>query len=117
MASRQQILWDDGERVFSRVRHLGKGGDSHLLVQPSAEQPLPATLDRLAHEYGLKDDLDSTWALRPQALTREGGQTRLLLDDPGGEPLSHLLLAPLEIGPCLLPVSYTHLTLPTNREV
>lgn len=101
MPSRQQILWDDGERVFSRVRRSGQGGDSHLLVRPSAEQPLPATLDRLAHEYSLKDDLDSAWALRPQALIRDGGQTLLLLDDPGGEPLSRLLLAPLETEACL----------------
>ncbi|CDF85698.1 PAS domain S-box [Pseudomonas knackmussii B13] len=101
MASKQKILWDDGERVFCRARPSGDGGVSVLLVRPAAEHPLPATLERLAHEYSLRDELHSAWALRPQALHREGGKTRLLLDDPGGEPLSRLLRQPLETGTCL----------------
>lgn len=101
MASKQKILWDDGERVFCRARQSGDGGGSVLLVRPAAEHPSPATLERLAHEYSLRDELHSSWALRPQALHREGGQTLLLLDDPGGEPLSHLLREPLETETCL----------------
>jgi PAS domain S-box-containing protein len=101
MASRQQILWDDGERVLVRVQRQGQEGGSVLRVRPSAAQPLPATLDRLAHEYSLRDELHSDWALRPQALSRDGGQTRLLLDDPGGEPLSRLMREPLEVEACL----------------
>jgi hypothetical protein len=34
-------------------------------------------LDRLAHEYGLKDELDAAWAARPLDLVREGGRRRL----------------------------------------
>nr|WP_294974876.1 ATP-binding sensor histidine kinase [uncultured Pseudomonas sp.] len=101
MASKQKILWDDGERVFCRAYPSGDRGASVLLVRPAAEHPLPATLERLAHEYSLRDELHSAWALRPQALHREGGQTRLLLDDPGGEPLSCLLRQPLESETCL----------------
>ncbi|WP_162983972.1 protein kinase domain-containing protein, partial [Pseudomonas aeruginosa] len=101
MASKQKILWDDGERVFCRACH-GSGGDiSVLMVRPAAEHPLPATLERLAHEYSLRDELQSAWALRPQALHHEGGKTRLLLDDPGGEPLSCLLSQPLGTETCL----------------
>ncbi|MGF6488079.1 trifunctional serine/threonine-protein kinase/ATP-binding protein/sensor histidine kinase [Pseudomonas frederiksbergensis] len=100
MASKQQILWDDGERVLSRERGQGEG--SVLVVRPALGQPLPATLDRLAHEYSLKDDLNGQWTLRPQALERAGGTMRLLFDDPGGEPLSRLLNAPLDTETCLL---------------
>ena len=55
-------------------------------------------LDRLAHEYGLKDALDGAWAVRPLELVRDRGQTMLVLEDPGGEPLDRLLGAPMEIG-------------------
>ncbi len=69
-----------------------------LAVWPAAEHPAPASLDRLAHEYGLKDELDSAWAVRPLELGREGGRTMLVLEDPGGEPLDRLLGAPMEVG-------------------
>src|SRR5262249_28856969 len=52
----------------------------------------------LAHENGLKDELDEAWAVRLLELSREGGRTMLVLDDPGGEPLDGLLGAPLELG-------------------
>jgi serine/threonine protein kinase len=99
MGNRLQILWDDGERVFCRGRRPGGGGGHNvLLARPAAEHPLPASLDRLAHEFGLKDELDGAWAVRPLELVREGGRTLLLLEDPGGEPLARLLGAPMEMG-------------------
>ena len=58
----------------------------------------PAILDRLAHEYSLKDELDGAWAVRPLELVRDRGQTILVLEDPGGELLSGLLGAPMEVG-------------------
>ena len=100
MANKKQILWDDGERVLSRER--GPGESSQLAVRPALGQPLPPTLDRLAHEYSLKDDLDPAWALQPIAFERAGTRIRLLFDDHGGEPLSRLLVAPLDIDTCLV---------------
>ncbi|MGF6935488.1 PAS domain S-box-containing protein [Paraburkholderia sp. UCT70] len=95
-----QILWDDGERVFCRGRRPGDGdgGDDVLIARPAAEHPPPASFDRLAHEFGLKDELDGGWAVRPLELVREGGRTLLVLEDPGGEPLAQLLGAPMEVG-------------------
>ena len=95
-----QVLWEDGERVFCRGwRADGDGGRSAVLaVLPAAERPPPAILDRLAHEYELRDELDAAWAARPLALVREGGRTVLLLEDPGGEPLERLIGAPMEVG-------------------
>ncbi|WP_455282641.1 trifunctional serine/threonine-protein kinase/ATP-binding protein/sensor histidine kinase [Cupriavidus necator] len=99
MGNRLQILWDDGERVFCRGRRPGEdGGYNVLLARPAVEHPLPASLDRLAHEFGLKDELDGAWAVRPLELVREGGRTLLVLEDPGGEPLARLLGAPMEMG-------------------
>ncbi|WP_154073872.1 trifunctional serine/threonine-protein kinase/ATP-binding protein/sensor histidine kinase [Bradyrhizobium erythrophlei] len=69
-----------------------------LAVLPASESPRAATLDRLAHEYSLKDELDGTWAVRPLEFGRNGSQHMLVLEDPGGEPLDGLLGAPLELG-------------------
>ncbi|MEA2882819.1 MAG: hypothetical protein QOH32_2075, partial [Bradyrhizobium sp.] len=91
-----QILLEDGERVFCRVGSHVNADRSVLAVLPAAEHPTPATLDRLAHEYALKENLDAAWAVRPLELVREGGRTMLMLEDPGGEPLERLLGAPLE---------------------
>ena len=95
-----QFLWVDGERVFHRgCRENSDGGyGSVLVVLPAAERALPATLERLAHEYALRDELDAAWAARPLVLVREGGRTALLLEDPGGEPLERLIGAPMEAG-------------------
>ncbi len=99
MGNRLHVLWDDGERVFCRDRLPGEGdGHAVLLARPAAEHPWPATLDRLAHEFALRDELDGAWALRPLELLRDGGRTVLMLDDPGGEPLSTMLGTPMDPG-------------------
>jgi predicted ATPase/signal transduction histidine kinase len=92
-----QVLWEDGERVFCR---RWRDGDRNavLAVLPAAEHPTPGSLNRLTHEYGLKDDLDRSWAVRPLELVRERGRTMLLLEDPGGDPLDWILGAPMEVG-------------------
>jgi len=95
-----QVLWQDGERVFCRGSRLGVDGSrgSVLVVLPAAEHPLPSSLERLAHEYALKDELDGAWAVRPLELGRDRDRTMLVLEDPDGEPLERLLGSPMEIG-------------------
>ena len=95
-----QVLWEDGERVFSRGWRLDDNGNrlAVLLVAPAGDHPSRSTLDRLTHEYELKDELDSAWAARPLALMRDAGRTVLVLDDLGGEPLDRLLGGPMEVG-------------------
>jgi PAS domain S-box-containing protein len=95
-----QVLWEDGERVFSRAWRLDDNGSrlAVLLVAPAADRPSRSTLDRLTHEYELKDELDGAWAARPLALMRDAGRTVLVLDDPGGELLDRLLGGPMEVG-------------------
>src|SRR5499426_955051 len=95
-----QVLWEDGERVFHRGWRLDNHGKrrSVLIVLAAADNPSRWSLDRLTHEYALKDELDATWAVRPLDLVRDAGRTVLVLEDAGGEPLDRLLGAPMEMG-------------------
>jgi PAS domain S-box-containing protein len=96
-----QVLWEDDELSFCRARHdrTKRKHDDVLVVLPVSEQPAQATLDRLAHEYALKDELERAWALRPLDLSQAYGQKFLVLEDhPNGELLSGLLGAPMEVG-------------------
>src|SRR5712664_1453894 len=93
-----QVLWEDGERVFCRGESRADGDRAAVLaVLPAAEHPTPATLDRLAREYGLKDELDGAWAVRPLELIRDRGRVMLVLEDTRSEPLHQLLGVPLEV--------------------
>jgi PAS domain S-box-containing protein len=92
-----QVLWEDGDRVLCRGQ-LDCGGDAVLVVLPATDLPTAASLDRLTHEYGLKDELDRAWAVLPLSLLRERGRTALVLDDPGGETLDRILVAPMAVG-------------------
>jgi serine/threonine protein kinase len=99
-----QVLSEDGGLVLSRGRRKGAEHISVLVMLPASEQPTAATLDRLAHEYSLKDELEGTWAVRPLELMRDRGQTVLVLEDPGGELLCTLLETPMEVG-CFLRIA------------
>src|SRR6195256_6257081 len=94
------LLCEDGERVLCRGWRDDGNGDRKavLVVLSGSEHPTPGFIDRLAHEYGLKDDLAGRSAVRPLALVRERGRTLLLLEAPGGEPLERLLGRPIETG-------------------
>ena len=78
-----QVLWEDCERVFRRGWRLDDEGQRRavLLVAPAADHPSRSTLDHFSHEYELKDELDSTWAVRPLELVREANRTMLVLED------------------------------------
>jgi hypothetical protein len=82
-------------------RRWREGADGNryavLAVLPAAEHPMADTLNRLTHEYGLKDELESAWALRPLELVREGGRTMLMLEAPEGEPLDRFIGPPMEL--------------------
>jgi serine/threonine protein kinase len=95
-----ELLWEDGERRFYRIGRNGTDGTRrpYLAVLPVAEHPTPASLDRLAHEYGLRDQLDDSWALRPVEFVRDRGATVLVLEYHDGEPLDRQIARPMEIG-------------------
>jgi PAS domain S-box-containing protein len=91
-----ETLREDGELVLYRCRRESDGS-SVLLVEPVSEHPSLRSLKQLEHEYSIKEVLHPDWAARPIALERSDGRTRLLLEDPGGEPLCSLRGRPLEL--------------------
>ena len=95
-----EVLSEDGGLILGRAwrERAGDARKDVLIVLPGSEQPALTTLDRLAHEYSFKDDLDSTWAARPLELVRDRGQSILVLEDPGGELLSAHAGTPMEVG-------------------
>jgi PAS domain S-box-containing protein len=95
-----QLLWEDGERVFRRGWRHDDNGKRHpvLIVLSAAEHPSRSSLDRLTHEYDLKDQLDGSWAVRPLHLVHDAGRATLVLEDVDGEPLDRLLGAPMALG-------------------
>src|SRR5215470_11323473 len=94
------VLWDDEGILLCRAFCESAGGErtAVLAALPAAEQPTPQSLDRLAHEYRLKDQLDAAWAAKPLQLLHERTRTILVLEDPGGEPLGRLIGTPMEVG-------------------
>jgi PAS domain S-box-containing protein len=54
-------------------------------------------LRRLEQEYALREELDAAWSARPLELHRQDGRWILVLEDPGGEPLDRVLVAPLAL--------------------
>src|SRR5690349_75806 len=95
-----QVLSDDEGMLLCRASREGLDGkrDLVLAVLPAAEHPTPQSLDRLAHEYELRDELDGAWAARPVELVQNPTRTILVLEDFDGEPLTRLIGAPIEIG-------------------
>ena len=95
-----KVLWEDTERVFCKLWRDGAEGDRHAFIPvlSGAEHPTLESINRLTHEYELKDYLDGAWALRPVELVRERGRTMLVVEYTGGEPLDRLIRQPMEIG-------------------
>ena len=79
----------DEDSILYRGR---KEGDSSrvLVLAPAQEEPGRESVRRLEHEYSLREELDPAWATRPIALAIHWNRPVLVLQDPGGVPLSRL---------------------------
>jgi hypothetical protein len=88
------ILWHDSERVLRRESRLGVDGTRSvvLVVAPAAEHPSPTILERLAHEYGLKEELEGSWAVRPLELVLDA-PIDIALPMLTSRPFAHLTTA------------------------
>src|SRR4030095_1889194 len=64
---------------------------SVLVTMPASEHPAADRVRLLDHELALQRELDSTWAVRPLALSHYRGRPALILEDQQGEPLGRLL--------------------------
>ena len=91
------VLREDEERAFCR---FGREDGQRYAFVPAPTSAAAASLDgtnRLVHEFGLRDHLDSAWALRPLELLRERGRTAMVVDYPGGQWLDRHIGSPMEI--------------------
>jgi serine/threonine protein kinase len=87
------------DKEFNLYRGKRKDDESHvLLLSPVAEYPASETLERLEHEYSLREELDPAWAAQPIAITQQWDRTVLVLEDPGGVPLDQLVGEPLDLA-------------------
>src|SRR2546422_4285545 len=95
-----ETLRQDGEFVLYRGQHQRQtdaNPPSILVVTPVSERPALGSLRRMEHEYSLRAEHDSAWAVCPLALAPHKGRTMLVLTDPAGEPLDRLLGRPMEL--------------------
>jgi serine/threonine protein kinase len=92
----RECLREDEEFILYRGRAIDEV-PSVLLLTLASSRPALESLKKIENEYSLRDDLDSTWAVRPRALSQCNGQKALVLEDPGGEFLHRLIQGPMEI--------------------
>jgi PAS domain S-box-containing protein len=91
-------LRKDEEFILYRGQHHNQVDEpSVLLLAPVSTRPAPESLKRMEHEYSLRAELGRSWAVRPLALSQHNGQTMLVLENPGGEPLDRLIQGPMEM--------------------
>jgi len=90
-------LRKDQDFVLYRGRSNEGNPSSILLLTTLSRLPTPETLKQIEHEYSLKNELDTTWAARPMALSQYDERSALILEDPGGEPLDLLIQGPMEM--------------------
>src|ERR1700747_3715450 len=93
-----ETLREDEGLAFYRGRRDDGELPAILSLAPVSEHPDPAILERLEHEYSLRDELDSDWAARPLALALREVRPILILEAPAGEPLDRLLGQPMELS-------------------
>ncbi len=93
-----EALRRDEEFVLYRGEHSDlPGSPSVLILAPASIRPALGTIKKIEHEYSLRGELDSSWAVRPLALSHQSGQMTLVLEDPGGETLDRFLPGAMEL--------------------
>src|SRR5947199_4459285 len=94
-AQSADVIRQDDEFVLYRAKR--RDAPSRLFLTPLSTRPTAETLEKVEHEYSLRDALNSAWAIRPVALSQRHGKPTLELEDPGGETLDRLLRGPMEV--------------------
>ena len=62
-----EVLWQDAGRAFCRLSQDDVDGGRYAFIPilSDVEHPSLESVNRLAHEFELREYLDGTWALRP----------------------------------------------------
>jgi PAS domain S-box-containing protein len=89
-----KYVFEPLRRDEDSILYRGRRADDSsqvLVLAPAKEEPRRESVRRLEHEYSLREELDPSWAARPIELTFHWNRPVLVLQDPGGAPLSQLL--------------------------
>ena len=89
-------LREDHELILYRGHSKEVTAPSVLLLATVSLRPALETVEKLQHEYSFRNELDTTWTLRPMTLSQYNEQSVLVFEDPGGEPLNRLVDGPME---------------------
>src|SRR4029077_11368102 len=92
-----EALREDHEFVLYRGRKNAEL-PSILVLLPVSEFPPLESLERLKHEYSLKDELGPDWAARPIEIARHRERPGLVLEVPGGVCAERLVRQPLDVA-------------------
>jgi serine/threonine protein kinase len=91
-----EIVRRDAEFVLYRGQRGGVSAPM-LMLAPASDQPESSSLQRLEHEYSLRDELDPEWAVWALELVRYEGRPILLFADPGGDFLDRHVGQPIAL--------------------
>jgi predicted ATPase/signal transduction histidine kinase len=98
-----ETLWNDERGGVYRAFRTGDGARV-LLRSLDPERCRPSDLDRLRHEYEISSALELRGTVRAIALESHQGLPVVVLEDPGGVPLSRLIEGPMDLD-TFLPVA------------
>ena len=87
-----EVLRKDDAFVLYRGRN-GEDASQVLVLSPAGERPSQENLQRLEHEYSLREALNTEWAIRPIAIAWHSDRPVLVSHDPGAALLDQLLFA------------------------
>ena len=91
------LLREDAISVLYRGTS-GDGGAPVLLVTAASPDTVSECHPRFEYVLSLADRLDEKWAATPLSLERHDGREFLVLQDPGGLPLTAELGHPFELA-------------------
>src|SRR5580693_9576610 len=77
----RECIREDEEFILYRAHANTAEVPSILLLTPASMRPRLESLKKIEHEYSLRRDFDSAWAVRPIALSRGNRREALVLDD------------------------------------
>jgi PAS domain S-box-containing protein len=89
-------LREDHELILYRGHSKEVTAPSVLLLATVSPRPALETVEKLQHEYSFRNELDTSWTVRPMTLSQNNEQSVLVFEDPGGEPLNQLVDGPMQ---------------------
>jgi PAS domain S-box-containing protein len=92
---RFEIIQEGSDFVLERGHEIS-GGGTILVRSLVSEHPAATHFKWLEHEFSLRSNLSSEWAVLPLHLTRHDARISLVLEDPGGQTLDRDLCGPME---------------------